>query len=1088
MKNYKLRALTLLLPLVAAVTGCMRSDEPIGSADGRKAVEFRSGVSTSATRTTAGGNEWVLDDAVGIFMLTHNGTLASGTVAGAANVEYLATPNTDDASKAALSVATPAEKIFYPAEGSVDFVVYYPWRATPETNPHLYSVSVDNQNNPAAIDVMWGKASDYDKTTGPVELAFNHVLAKIIIDLKPAGVMTNDLLAGATVKLGGFHTTADISLENGSVGSMGSVSEIVMLQSGVTTEGCAATFSSIILPNTTDLSGRTVVVTVGEVDYTALIPTNARYAASKSHIYVVTVGNPEVKLGDVRIEPWDNSDMGDSFASIGRRGIWTAANLKAFAEAWNAASVSTDVLTRKEEQDAVIAAWSDDGTATGTVRVRCNIDMSVVDGFFPIGYGSGDAMNYAFTGKFDGGEHTIAGLTVVALSGGLFGYVGSEGTVCNVTLDGAMLGDFGRSIPVFCAGGIAAYNYGLISDCVVTGGSVESGSSGNGIVGGIVACNKGTISECRITDTRVSTLSKESGGIAGWNDGGTISDCLMTSGNVMAPENSGGITGRNDGGTISGCLMTGGSVTAWDSFSGGIVGSNLLCGIISGCLITGGSVTATVDCSGGIAGRNSDGAINACLMTGGSVAATGSYSGGIAGVNYNIIVCSAVSSGSVTAGNYVGGIVGSNSGNVAGCWSTATTVNSTNYSGGIAGRNNSTVIGCGWTSATSGVSAAVGDGGGSTFCVATAAAMHTEDKAVLMSEAITMSYFPDALYWTVVGIGDDKELTFTSEAPLPPYRKGIRTEADLREFARAWNAAEITTCETYEENRAATYAKQYEVLQEWADGDATPSTNPSLDNNGPRGTVRLLADITLDSGEAWVPIGGAGIKAYTGFSGRFDGLKNAVAPYGSGRNYRISGMTIPTSGASGGLFGVIAQNGRVSNVTVSGSVKGDYAGGIAGENYGTIENCFFSGNVTSSAFILGGTTTISGGGAGGIVGVNYANASVYGCGYSNGTIQCLMGSSGGIAGRNGGNINNCYVIASFGTGGLLSLKGGVVGHGFGGSLYLNHFLGENNFPMIGGNGSTVNSGVSVEADGISNILHTTENTVFDAWQAAMYGL
>lgn len=130
------------------------------------------------------------------------------------------------------------------------------------------------------------------------------------------------------------------------------------------------------------------------------------------------------------------------------------------------------------------------------------------------------------------------------------------------------------------------------------------------------------------------------------------------------------------------------------------------------------------------------------------------------------------------------------------------------------------------------------------------------------------------------------------------------------------------------------------------------------------------------------------------FSGVFDG-----------NGHTISGLTLTQSVTPTGLFGKIQPTGIVKNLTVSGTVapSGDakLAGGIAGENYGSIQGCSFTGSVN-------GTSEI-----GGIAGFNALTGSIEDC-EANGLV---MGSdmTGGIVGCNLGAIYSCVNKASVNT-------------------------------------------------------------------------
>ena len=178
--------------------------------------------------------------------------------------------------------------------------------------------------------------------------------------------------------------------------------------------------------------------------------------------------------------------------------------------------------------------------------------------------------------------------------------------------------------------------------------------------------------------------------------------------------------------------------------------------------------------------------------------------------------------------------------------------------------------------------------------------------------------------------------------------------------------------------------------------------------------ITLTADIDL-KGIDWTPIGKDDNKAYTG---TFDG---------NGKT--ITGLTVTGSYKYAGLFGDIDENGTVKNVVLedvqitsdnsSGSV-----GGVAGDSWGTIENCSVSGSVSGTTF------------AGGVVGSQWGG-SITGCNSS----ATVKGETyvGGIAGEtnSGASLTGCYAtgdvtVENDGTNN--SHAGGVVGYNGGGTL------------------------------------------------------
>lgn len=125
-----------------------------------------------------------------------------------------------------------------------------------------------------------------------------------------------------------------------------------------------------------------------------------------------------------------------------------------------------------------------------------------------------------------------------------------------------------------------------------------------------------------------------------------------------------------------------------------------------------------------------------------------------------------------------------------------------------------------------------------------------------------------------------------------------------------------------------------------------------------------------------------------------------IASFGGlfdGNNHTISNITLKKAAANSGLFGIVLRKGRISSLNVQGRYKASgvvkHLGGVAGANYGTVENCSFDGTIKADSEI------------GGIVGRNMEGGTVVSC-VSNGKITGES-SCGGIAGYNDGVIRSC---------------------------------------------------------------------------------
>ena len=189
----------------------------------------------------------------------------------------------------------------------------------------------------------------------------------------------------------------------------------------------------------------------------------------------------------------------------------------------------------------------------------------------------GTSFSNKYTGTFDGGGHTIKGLTVTTNDQfvGLFGSIGYAGTVKNVMMEDVQITS-NRSSGF--AGGVAGYSDGTIENC-----SVSGSVSGTVYVGGVVGAQwNGSITGCSSSATVKGTVYV--GGVAGQTNGGaTLTACYAT-GNVIieiAPKKNisgGGLVGMNGGKGVRACYATG-NVTSTGSSTGnvhifGLLGDN----------------------------------------------------------------------------------------------------------------------------------------------------------------------------------------------------------------------------------------------------------------------------------------------------------------------------------------------------------------------------------------------------------------------------------------------------------------------------------------------------------------------------------
>ena len=252
------------------------------------------------------------------------------------------------------------------------------------------------------------------------------------------------------------------------------------------------------------------------------------------------------------------------------------------------------------------------------ITLTGDINLTGID-WTPIGKG----YNHQYTGTFDGGNYTITGLAVTGSDqyAGLFGHIGSGGTVKNVTLKDVKIESNHSSGNV---GGVAGWSYGNIEYCSVSG-SVSSNSTAGGVVG-----------------------YQSDGAITGCNSSATVKGMVR----------AGGVAGAtNSGASLTGCYATGSvsveNNTTSAAYAGGVVGSNGASSTLTACYATGsvtGSGSGTIY-TGGVTGSNDLGTLTACYHAKWTVSGPGGATGGVAGRNFK----GSMSGGGIITACYWGG-------------------------------------------------------------------------------------------------------------------------------------------------------------------------------------------------------------------------------------------------------------------------------------------------------------------------------------------------------------------------------------------------------------------------------------------------
>ena len=367
-------------------------------------------------------------------------------------------------------------------------------------------------------------------------LEFTHRTARVTIELKPGTGFTS--VAGATVSL------VSLSADNGNPTAIKSYN------------ASGNTYEALTAPQTVAAGKPFVRVELGSGTFYFRPQNNVVLAAGSRYKYTVKVNATGLTLDGCTIGDWadggsesgEAEDLGYSIQNDGSYTVYNANGLMNIAELVNGGK--TDI----------------------NITLDTNIDLTGKD-WTPIG----TSFRNSYTGTFDGGGHTIKGLTVTTNDQfvGLFGSLGKAGTVKNVVMEGVQITNNHGSGYV---GGVVGNSDGTIENC-----SVSGSVSGTAYVGGVVGVQWfGSITGCSSSAT-VKGMG-DVGGVAGQtNADATLTACYAT-GNVTIELGHrdrvyvGGLVGWNAGSSVLACYATGNVTSTGSStgnvYIGGFLGGN----------------------------------------------------------------------------------------------------------------------------------------------------------------------------------------------------------------------------------------------------------------------------------------------------------------------------------------------------------------------------------------------------------------------------------------------------------------------------------------------------------------------------------
>ena len=528
MMKIRFLAFAALALLLGACTQDELADDSRLSKEEYPIVIHATGLSveaTPSTRTTVDG-DWVGVNSVALKI-------------GDAVKEYIVATSDADGYKSA--TLTSNDPYYWISRNPITVSAWWPMDNTDITQMPVVKVAEDQSILADFQNSDFISAENQTVKFDDPTLGFTHRTARVAIELKPGTGFTS--VAGATVSL------VSLSADNGNPTAI------------KTYNASGNTYEALTAPQTVAAGKPFVKVELGGGTFYFRPQNNVVLEAGSRYKYTVKVNTTGLTLEGCTIGSW--ADGGGESGAAEDLGYIYDSNTNTYT-VYNANGLMN------------VAELVNGGKTDINITLTADIDLTG-KGWTPIG----TDYDNSYTGTFDGGGHTITGLTVTTNDkyAGLFGYLGNfnngAATVKNVVMEGIQITCNHR---LGYAGGVAGFSWGTIENC-----SVSGSISGTVSVGGVVGVQRDRpITGCSSSATVKGTLNV--GGVAGQTIfGATLTACYAT-GNVIIEIDprqdiaGGGLVGFNDGISLLACYATG-NVTSTGSSTGyihigGFLGNN----------------------------------------------------------------------------------------------------------------------------------------------------------------------------------------------------------------------------------------------------------------------------------------------------------------------------------------------------------------------------------------------------------------------------------------------------------------------------------------------------------------------------------
>ena len=443
---------------------------------------------------------------------------------------------------------------------------FYPYEAAAAAEWEVHS-SQDIEENYYGSDLL---VSPKEQITWEgkdnASLDFCHQTAKVVMNIVNDEFVASignafDVTINGVVLSGTFNPPASGSY--GTWNTDGRQASAITPHTAATTDGYAATFEALVIPQTISNGTDLFIFNVDGYDPFIYVPGgDIEWKPGYEYTYTVTIAATGLSVSVAESSIGWNTAGNTGTGSVIMPGI-REVGVNQY-EVWDAAGLDiwADLVRR--------------GNSNASCKLLADIAYDSPKEWVPIGNGE-----LLYSGTFDGNGKTISNITITAVYEyyGLFGRVNDGGTIKNLNVKNMTV----TSTSAFAyIGGIAGSSTGTIEGCTIMGSKIGGAgypSDVGGIAGGL---HYGRIYRCQITGSTIEG-TRRIGGIVGDNSSSTeVKACSFEGsiahvGGLESVPNMGGIAGISRSAVTAcwaACQLSYPTQQYFSDYVGGVVGNN----------------------------------------------------------------------------------------------------------------------------------------------------------------------------------------------------------------------------------------------------------------------------------------------------------------------------------------------------------------------------------------------------------------------------------------------------------------------------------------------------------------------------------